>query len=245
MIGALTKLKTAFFHPQYGWKTTHFWGPIANWGIVSAAVIDAFSKGPEIISLPLTGTLCVYSALFMRFAWMVQPRNYLLLSCHAFNECAQLYQLRRGYNYQEQRKKETGEEPELSLPVILGTAGIVAGTAAIGRPIQRAISKAPINQTVLNFLNHPAGIFTSMFWAPTIKWMLSIANIRDYKRPVEKVSTLQQCALCATGFIWSRYSMVIYPVNWNLFAVNITLAITGSYHLIRKIVHDFNKRSNK
>ena len=25
-------------HPEHGWKTTHFWGPVANWGIVAAAV---------------------------------------------------------------------------------------------------------------------------------------------------------------------------------------------------------------
>lgn len=39
--------------------------------------------------------MCVYSALFMRFAWMVQPRNYLLLACHISNETVQLYQLSR------------------------------------------------------------------------------------------------------------------------------------------------------
>jgi Mitochondrial pyruvate carriers len=39
--------------------------------------------------------MCVYSALFMRFAWMVQPRNYLLLACHASNETVQMYQLSR------------------------------------------------------------------------------------------------------------------------------------------------------
>jgi hypothetical protein len=39
--------------------------------------------------------MCVYSCLFMRFAWMVQPRNYLLLACHASNETVQLYQLSR------------------------------------------------------------------------------------------------------------------------------------------------------
>ena len=39
--------------------------------------------------------MCVYSGLFMRFAWMVQPRNYLLLACHASNESVQLYQLSR------------------------------------------------------------------------------------------------------------------------------------------------------
>jgi hypothetical protein len=30
------------------------------------------------------------SGLFMRFAWMVQPRNYLLLACHAANETVQV-----------------------------------------------------------------------------------------------------------------------------------------------------------
>jgi hypothetical protein len=43
--------------------------------------------------------MCIYSCLFMRFAWMVQPRNYLLLACHASNETVQLYQLSRWYNW--------------------------------------------------------------------------------------------------------------------------------------------------
>lgn len=37
----------------------------------------------------------VYSLLFMRFAWRVQPRNYLLLACHACNEVVQAYNLNR------------------------------------------------------------------------------------------------------------------------------------------------------
>jgi hypothetical protein len=39
--------------------------------------------------------MCLYSALFMRFAWMIQPRNYLLLACHISNEAVQLNQMRR------------------------------------------------------------------------------------------------------------------------------------------------------
>jgi len=39
--------------------------------------------------------MCVYSALFMRFAWMVQPRNYLVFACHALNETVQLYHFSR------------------------------------------------------------------------------------------------------------------------------------------------------
>ena len=39
--------------------------------------------------------MCVYSALFMRFAYEVQPRNWLLFGCHFCNEAVQLNQLRR------------------------------------------------------------------------------------------------------------------------------------------------------
>ena len=35
----------------------------------------------------------------MRFAWRVQPRNYLLFACHATNLTAQLVQEARWLNY--------------------------------------------------------------------------------------------------------------------------------------------------
>lgn len=40
--------------------------------------------------------LTLYSMVFMRFAWKVQPRNLLLLACHVTNAGAQLTQ---GYRY--------------------------------------------------------------------------------------------------------------------------------------------------
>ena len=43
--------------------------------------------------------LCIYSGLFMRFAWQVQPRNLLLFACHVTNEGAQLTQLGRYMKY--------------------------------------------------------------------------------------------------------------------------------------------------
>ena len=39
--------------------------------------------------------------------------------------------------------------------------------------------------------------------------------------------------LSLTGVIWSRYSMVVIPKNWNLFSVNIFLAVTGFMQLAR------------
>eukprot|EP00916_Digyalum_oweni_P014453 GHVL01023702.1.p1 GENE.GHVL01023702.1~~GHVL01023702.1.p1 ORF type:complete len:111 (+),score=4.25 GHVL01023702.1:86-418(+) len=74
--------------------TTHFWGPVANWGFVVAGLSD-MTKPPDVISTRMTGVLCIYSCLFMRFAWMVQPRNMLLFACHFCNEGVQLTQLAR------------------------------------------------------------------------------------------------------------------------------------------------------
>ncbi|CAH9089610.1 unnamed protein product [Cuscuta epithymum] len=99
----------AFLNSPIGPKTTHFWGPMANWGFVAAALLDT-QKPPEMISGEMSSAMCIYSALAMRFAWMVQPRNHLLLACHISNECVQLYQLSRwaksqGYLQQRQEDK--------------------------------------------------------------------------------------------------------------------------------------------
>jgi len=58
------------------------------------------NKSADMISGKMTGVMCVYSMLFMRFAWMVQPRNLLLFSCHASNEAAQIFQLSRWFQYE-------------------------------------------------------------------------------------------------------------------------------------------------
>ncbi|PWZ27250.1 Mitochondrial pyruvate carrier 4, partial [Zea mays] len=77
------------------------------------------------------------------------------------------------------------------------------------------------------------------FWAPTFKWGISIANIADFAKPPEKISYPQQVAVACTGLIWSRYSLVITPRNWNLFSVNVAMAGTGLYQLSRKIRQDY------
>ncbi|PON95309.1 Mitochondrial pyruvate carrier [Trema orientale] len=83
-----------FWNSPIGPKTTHFWGPLLNWSIPIAAFVDT-KKPPEQISGNMTAVMCVYSAMFMRFSWMVRPRNYHLLACHVSNETVQLYQLSR------------------------------------------------------------------------------------------------------------------------------------------------------
>ncbi|KAM4695086.1 mitochondrial pyruvate carrier 1 [Discoglossus pictus] len=78
--------------------STHFWGPVANWGLPIAAIND-MKKSPEIISGRMTFALTCYSLLFMRFAYKVQPRNWLLFACHFTNEGAQLIQGSRLIKY--------------------------------------------------------------------------------------------------------------------------------------------------
>ncbi|CBZ54588.1 cDNA, FLJ92180, highly similar to Homo sapiens brain protein 44 (BRP44), mRNA, related [Neospora caninum Liverpool] len=92
---------------KYG-MTTHFWGPIANWGLVLAGLSD-MQKSPEIISERMTTVLCIYSLLFMRFAYMVQPRNYLLFTCHFCNEGVQLTQLFRKLKYNSERAEKSAK----------------------------------------------------------------------------------------------------------------------------------------
>uniref|UniRef100_A0A8C8I187 Mitochondrial pyruvate carrier n=1 Tax=Oncorhynchus tshawytscha TaxID=74940 RepID=A0A8C8I187_ONCTS len=83
--------------------STHFWGPVANWGLPIAAISD-MKKSPEIISGRMTFALTCYSLLFMRFAYKVQPRNWLLFGCHLTNETAQLIQGSRLIKYNMEKK---------------------------------------------------------------------------------------------------------------------------------------------
>jgi len=78
--------------------STHFWGPVANWGIPLAALAD-IRKNPDFISGKMTFALICYSAIFMRFAWKVQPRNLLLFACHFTNFSAQGVQGTRFINH--------------------------------------------------------------------------------------------------------------------------------------------------
>ncbi|XP_069787951.1 mitochondrial pyruvate carrier 1 [Narcine bancroftii] len=88
--------------------STHFWGPVANWGLPIAAFSD-MKKTPEIISGRMTFALCCYSLLFMRFAYKVQPRNWLLFACHFTNETAQIIQGCRLIKHNFQKKKKSAE----------------------------------------------------------------------------------------------------------------------------------------
>ncbi|CUM53535.1 unnamed protein product [Debaryomyces tyrocola] len=90
--------------------TTHFWGPVSNFGIPVAAMLD-LKKDADLISGPMTGSLIVYSLVFMRYSMAVTPQNYLLFGCHFVNEVAQLAQgFRWAKNQYEENPKIASSE---------------------------------------------------------------------------------------------------------------------------------------
>ncbi|XP_069361770.1 mitochondrial pyruvate carrier 2-like isoform X4 [Maniola hyperantus] len=66
---------------------------------------------------------------------------------------------------------------------------------------------------------------------------LVLAGLGDLRRPVEALSVPQCASLAATGLVWSRYSLVIIPKNYSLFAVNVFVAVTNLYQMGRAYRH--------
>jgi len=73
----------------------------------------------------MTGALIAYSATFMRYAFAVTPRNYLLFGCHVVNFGAQVTQM-----YRYQRFWFGGGKEAASLA---GVAAVAHGNAAAAR----------------------------------------------------------------------------------------------------------------
>lgn len=157
--GLRQQAKAAFFNPTYGWKTTHFWGPVANWGIALAGLYDMTQKDASHISLPMTGTLAVYSLAFMRFAWRVSPRNYILLACHVFNEGVQLVQLGRRIQFDRRAAAEEVVQVKEAF-----CASVVAAGLFVPKIQQRILSSKALPDNAKKLLTHPAGPLTIFFW---------------------------------------------------------------------------------
>ena len=99
---AATSKLASLFNSPVGPRTIHFWGPLANWGFVVAGILD-MNKPLELVSERMTLTLMCYSGMFMRFAYRVQPRNYILFACHAANATAQGMLLARKLAFNKQQ----------------------------------------------------------------------------------------------------------------------------------------------
>jgi hypothetical protein len=250
------------------WHSAELWGgfgALAGWGMSLSAFYDAYANGPEVISLTMTPVLIVYSSLFARWAWVVQPRNLLLCGCHLANITAQVNQLRRAIEY----KMNNGQEDEatkIMQQAALGGA-LLAGSVAAGPTVQSLLTKSDYG-VISRVAAGPAGPFTGTsyksnrldeanqdanrvqahhflsfltvhFWAPMSKWMISGASFFDLQRPTDKISLPQYSALTLTGFFFSRYALLVSPVNYALCSVNIALFGSSAWHLGRKVNADY------
>ena len=68
---------------------------------------------------------------------------------------------------------------------------------------------------------------------------LILPNLKDLNKNTDTMSVSQMSALTATGIIWTRYSFVINPINYNLATVNLALGASSGYHLFRKFRADY------
>uniref|UniRef100_A0A6T6GX05 Mitochondrial pyruvate carrier n=1 Tax=Craspedostauros australis TaxID=1486917 RepID=A0A6T6GX05_9STRA len=75
--------------------------------------------------------------------------------------------------------------------------------------------------------------------APMSKWGISGASFFDLHRPTDQISLPQYTALTLTGFFFSRYSLLVTPVNYVLMSVNVALFGSSAWHLGRKVKADF------
>jgi len=221
------------------WKSAEFWGAagaMAAWGMSGAAIYDSVLQGPEVISLTMTPVLIVYSALFARWAWVVKPRNLSLMWCHVANVIAQTNQIRRALEY----KVENGEQEQVTeLLKKVGVAGGITAAAIVGGPAARsAISEANLG-FVSNIAAADAGPFTVHFWAPMSKVFISGASMLDLNRPTDTISLPQYAALTLTGFFFTRYALLVTPINYTLCGVNVALFLSSFWHFGRKIKADF------
>ena len=198
------------------WDSAEFWGrcgALAGWGMSGAAIYDALESSPELISLNMTGVLLVYSSLFARWAFIVKPQNLLLAGCHVTNVFAQANQLRRAVEY----KKENGKDDEVNDILMKAGATVAGGLACVvaGPMVQSALVNANLGP-ISSVAAAEAGPFTVHFWAPMSKWMISGASFLELDRPTEKISLAQYSALTATGFFFSRYALLVTPINYTL-----------------------------
>ena len=72
-----------------------------------------------------------------------------------------------------------------------------------------------------------------------------MAGIGDMARPADKLSKNQTISLMCTGFIWSRYAMVIIPKNISLFAVNFFVGCTGLVQFVRIYMYEQSLEAQK
>ena len=82
---------------------------------------------------------------------------------------------------------------------------------------------------------NPAGILASCPRDAPV----SGTSMLELDRPTDKISLSQYAALTLTGAIFSRYGLVVTPINYPPTSVNVLLFLSSAWHLGRKIKADY------
>nr|CAI5853963.1 unnamed protein product [Callosobruchus analis] len=90
-----------------GPQTIFFWAPVAKWGLVLAGIAD-FARHASLISPSQALSLAITGLIWSRYAMVIIPKNYMLLSVNAFVLLTQLYQLVRWKLYEIESRKQKG-----------------------------------------------------------------------------------------------------------------------------------------
>jgi len=211
-------------------------GSLGMWGLTAAAVYDANAKGPETISPSLTASLMMYSALSLRFGWVITPWNPTYFSCQFANLIAQSNQMRQLI----QHMIAEGRQDEVMSMVIKGGAclGLMGCCVLAGPKIQKSI--VGLNIGALTAISmHEAGPFTVCFYTPMSKWLISGSSLMELDRPTEKISIPQYTALSCVAYFFTGFSLLMHPVNYLFASANVALLGTSLWHLGRKVKADY------
>jgi len=121
----------------------------------------------------------------------------------------------------------------------VGIFGGITTAAIVGGPKARTTLTNANLGIVSKVASADAGPFTVHFWAPMSKVFISGASMLDLNRPTDKISLPQYAALTATGFFFTRYALLVTPINYTLCAVNVALFLSSFWHFGRKIKADY------
>ena len=160
------------------------------------------------------------------------PRNFILAGSHIFNVIAQSNQMRRCLEYKMANDPGgAAEVQELGKKAGAALAGVAV--FAVAAPHLRAM------MPVGTYLASAGGPFTIHPWPPMTKLAISGTSLLELNRPTDKISVSQYSALTVTGALFSRYGLVVTPINYPLTCVNILLFGSSFYHLSRKVKADY------
>lgn len=100
---------------------------------------------------------------------------------------------------------------------ILFTSSVFGGNSAKGCMVCQVLQYVALNNSYLFLfcLNIDSELMNNTWFS------ISLLNLHSY------------CCPAPSGLIWSRYSLVIIPKNWNLFAVNFFVGSAGATQLYR------------